>query len=499
MSLFERFTARDRALVAQPIARYLAWAIAAIAFLYYFLLRLAQYYQLDLAAFDFGIFVQVLYKVSYAQDPASSFMGIPHWLGDHFQPIFYVLAPLGRIIPPAWVLLILEPLSLAGGILALCALARRRVASLLFMSSLALAYSFCIGTYSAQLYAFHPSTLVPPLLLWAWWSFSEKRYIQYWIAFGLALLCKENVGFYLGCYGLWIMLTTRGRERWIGLATATLGFGWSLLALNVWIPHFRHASFSNFRFSDQLSNEQGVSSLLTHPSALHDFLFTPVNRVRFVRQLFVSFGVIPPLVALDFLPPYPMLAERILSGNPNHVALIFHYGAPAAAALATMSIWGTSRFQRVTERLGWLKKLSHLVPLLAALCMLIGFTFSLRPRYNDRPYPNPISALRRVWRAQHDPYYLERRSAAAAVPANASVLAQDGYAAALAERNAIYQLTPTSIPDRYDYLVLDRDASAWPMTLEAVASLQEQIRANPTQWEILYQGKTVLVARNRHP
>jgi uncharacterized membrane protein len=68
------------------------------------------------SGFDLGIFTQAVWHYSHFQAPASSIKGTANLLGDHFQPILILLAPLFWVWADARTLLIAQAVLVAASI-----------------------------------------------------------------------------------------------------------------------------------------------------------------------------------------------------------------------------------------------------------------------------------------------------------------------------------------------------------------------------------------------
>jgi len=475
----------------------LKWWLAAVfgvvVCVYYAASHIFRYQSFGLSTYDFGIFVQVAWKAAYHQPPDLAFNHQPSWLGDHFQPIMYLFAPFVWIFSAPTSLLVAEPLAIALSFMPLARLAWKHTRSTPFTLSLLGAYAFAYSTFYALDYPFHPSSLVGPLLIWLFWAAEEARWWQYGVALLLALMCKEDVGFYTGMFGLWMLIFDRRPQyRWIGLSTAAFSFGWSYLALNVLIPHFKHQAFKSIYDLDpslKAVNHSAAQTFLHDPARYWQVATDTSDKVNGWLGSLLTFGGLPALFAW-FLPVIPMYAERFLSSNPNHYAVVFHYGAPTIAALAYMAVRAASGLleliRKGLER--WKKRgfeaFSYLAFMALAGLMLYG------TQQTDRALGVHTYDLTQLRAQAHSAASRHRQQAVAMIPAKASVYAQDGFATHLSERNPV-ALLDGHAPDPYQYVIVDPTMPDWPLGPTGVQDIYLKSMVGNPKWDLVYHEDSV--------
>src|SRR4029078_3314619 len=113
---------------------------------------------------------------------------------------------------------------------------------------------------------FHPVALACPLLLFAIWFLDEDRLLPFALCAAVAATTKEESALVVAGLGIWYALA-HGR-RWTGAAIAVTGVAVALVALEVVIPHFNTAGYSDFlSVSTQVGSTPGgiVHTALTDP------------------------------------------------------------------------------------------------------------------------------------------------------------------------------------------------------------------------------------------
>lgn len=319
--------------------RAIPWVLSVLLFIGLGGLSLARYRSLDLGE-QFAAWMQGIWLVGEGQDTFVSLTERDLFDGQ-FSLIMWPIAQLARIVPAGPLLLVLQSVALALGVVPLWRIARG-VLELGVETALVLgiAYGFQPQLHNLNLSEFHPESLAVPAFLWAYLFSQRKQWVRFGLAVAFALSTRSDLG--LVVVGLGALLAIEGRTR-AGRITAALGAMWAVLALGVFRADLAGVEFV---YGDAFESygDGPVSILwgmLTNPTkVLGDFfaeenfrelillfapwLFLPVLRLRFQLPL-VIFGMfgfladIPPgefgnpqqdVAALAFLPIASAFALR---------------------------------------------------------------------------------------------------------------------------------------------------------------------------------------------
>lgn len=319
--------------------RAIPWVLALLLFIGLGALSLARYRSLQVGE-QLAAWMQGTWLITQGEDTFVTLTERDLFDGQ-FSLIMWPIAQLSNVIPAGPLLLVLQSLALALGVVPLWRIARS-VLELGVETALVLglAYGFQPQLHNVNLSEFHPEALAVPALLWAYYFSQEKEWIRFAFAVTFALLTRSDLG--LVVIGLGALLAVEGRTR-AGRLTAAFGAIWALLALGVFRSDLAGGEFV---YGDAFESygDGPVSILwgmLTNPvQVLGDFfaeenfrklillfapwLFLPVLRLRFQLPLII-FGIfgfladIPPgefgnpqqdVAALAFLPIASAFALR---------------------------------------------------------------------------------------------------------------------------------------------------------------------------------------------
>src|SRR5215207_9895966 len=145
--------------------------------------------------FDLGIFDQGVWLLSRFQDPFLTIRGLPLF-GDHGSYILLLVAPLYWIWADPRLLLLLQAVCLAIPAVSVYLIGTRRLGSPLAGLAVAAAYLAFPALQWAAVWHFHPETLAAAFLGLAALAADRQRWRQMAVWLGLALLCKEDVGWW---------------------------------------------------------------------------------------------------------------------------------------------------------------------------------------------------------------------------------------------------------------------------------------------------------------
>jgi uncharacterized membrane protein len=301
--------------------------------------------------FRFSTFLDAAFKLDI---PIQDFKEPDVLLGYHVEPILAAIALLYLIHDGPETLLWLQTIAIALGALPVYLIARHRIQerrahgasrfALELSRWLPVAFAFIYllspPLAAANLSDFHAVALSPAFLLAAF-TFLEADHPWGFVVFAfLAAMCKEEIGLLVATMGLWAAFV---RRRWrLGLGTVAAGVGWSLLCLQVIMPHFSGMSASAFvvrygPFGDSLA-DMGTS-LIQQPKLYVDWLRQP-GLPAYLRGLWLSSGGLAILYPPILLLALPVLAINVFSSYAWMRSGGGHYSASIVPFLIVSAIYG---------------------------------------------------------------------------------------------------------------------------------------------------------------
>lgn len=446
-------------------------ALGVLCFLACCGLGLQSWAALRVTGFDLGIFDQAVRAYSRFEPPRSPIKNVHHGfppefslLGDHFSPVLAVLAPLYWVWDDPRVLIVAQAALFALGVPV-----ARRIAVRCFAGAApevvrraadgaGLVYALGWPLLNASYTGFHEVAFAVPITL----SMLERGLARRYGAAALraALLCttKEDMGLVAGAFGL--LLTIRahrssdGRGRRAGAAILLGGLLVSAVVIVWFLPAMGSPPGYYWSYGRLGADpDDAVARVLTRPWLVLQVAFTPFAKVLMLAWVFGTLAFLP-LGSATLLLGLPLLAERVLSDNPNHWLVINHYDAFLWPILLTSSLETLAALHRRRPRHRALGKglTVAALSLSSAAAVLLGLGILVHPG---------------SWQPRADKRALAH--AAGLVPSGATVEADNTVAPRLTRRTDVVIVDAT--PRGADWVLLRVNDRTFPF-----AAVSEQRR-----------------------
>jgi uncharacterized membrane protein len=368
--------------------------------------------------FDLGIFDQGVWLLSRFKAPFVSIMGL-NLFGDHASYILLLLVPLYWLWPAAQLLLLAQTLALCVAAIPVFLLARSAFRNpwLALLPAGAFLLNPALGWLNME--NFHPDSFEVPLLLFAFYLMTQKRWRTYIVVLLLLLAVKEDVALVVVPLGIYIALR---HDRRMGVITAELGLIWLVVTVFLLGPLFtgdRAGTLDAFRIP--FGGWGGlVSKALRAPWDVGGYMLTAA-KIKYLTQLLAPVLFLPVLTAGSLI-VLPSLMFNLLSTFTYQTDVRYHYTSlmiPVFAWAAILYIQGVKE--------GAARRALVVAVLLAALfsAYLWGpADWSRQPAYAFDPTNEQVQAM---------------AQAVALIPNDAVVAARSRIAAHLAHRDQVYE------------------------------------------------------------
>jgi uncharacterized membrane protein len=271
--------------------------------------------------FDLGIFDQGLWLLSRFKAPFVSIMGLDLF-GDHASYILLLLVPLYWVWPAPQLLLILQTLALCLGAIPVFLLARRAIRNpwVALLPALAFLVSPALGWLNLE--NFHPDSFEVPLVLFALYLMTVRRWRPYMLMVVLLLLVKEDAALLVVPLGIYVALR---HDRRMGIITAELGAIWFIATVFFIGPLLSSASPGSLdAFRVPFGGWRGlISDALRRPWEVGAYMLT-APKIQYLIQLLVPVFFLPLLTA-ETLIVLPSLLFNLLSTFFYQTNIRYHY------------------------------------------------------------------------------------------------------------------------------------------------------------------------------
>jgi len=438
-------------------------ALAVLLYAAYFShLTLLRYHAFEARALDLGNLNQTIWNTAHGDwfRLTNQEADLTNRLGYHVEPILLPIALLYRLYPAPELLLVLQAMIVALGAVPLFALARYRGLGDWLGLVFALAFLLNPTIQAANWLEFHPVTLAPTFLMAAFYFLIAGRTGWFVLFAILSASCKEEIGLLVAMMGLYAWLALR-RPR-LGLTTAAVAGGWSLLAVlgiqNAVASGNIH--WGRYAYLGE-TTAQKLISLATRP----DLVLAQLQRAnigRYFFELLLPVGFTALLAPEVLLLALPSLAINLLADfAPMHQATTLIYAAPVLPFVMLAAVMGVARVNDWINRTRIdadqnprksAQSASSAFHWTAALLVLGGALIGQR-LWGVLPGSGNYLAL------EETAHHRRAQAVIAQIPPDAAVSAQDRLNPHVSGRRTIYIFPRV---DDADYVLLDVTGSAWP-------------------------------------
>ncbi|MFD7593443.1 DUF2079 domain-containing protein [Kitasatospora sp. NPDC059812] len=448
----------------------------------------------SLGGFDLGIFDQGVRGYAHFGLPVSSLKSYHHefppgfsLLGDHFSPILALLAPLYWIWDDPRSLIIGQALLFAAGVPLI-----RRITSHCFAAAeprtarrvadlAGLVYALGWPLLVASRVGFHEVAFAVPLTLLMLERGLARKFGTVVLAAVLLCCTKEDLGLMVGAYGLVLLLRARGSEdragRFTGIGLLVGGPLASAVAIKWLIPGMGGEPGYYWNYGS-LGPDAGsaLRNVLSDPLLLVQAAFDQPLKPLLLLWLFGTMCLLP-LRSATVLCALPLLAERILSNNPNHWSIARHYDSMLWPIMLTATI---EVLGRLTTS-GRTARRARTLGLATAGCMLvaavpIGLLHLAVPSY-WQPKPSEAALVR----------------AASLIPDGASVEADNQIAPQLTARTDVVLVDET--PRGREYVLTRSNKRSFPFATDRQQADRIQLLLDHGYRQVWAEDGVVLLHR----
>ncbi|UCC89328.1 MAG: DUF2079 domain-containing protein [Anaerolineales bacterium] len=426
-------------------------------------------------------------------------------VGGYLELIFLPLSLLYWLWADPRLLIAVQAIVLASGAIPLYLLARSQLEDSVASLTITLAYLLYLPLHYVTLADFHASALMIPFLLWAWQVAQQRRWRSYYLAIGIALLCRVDTALALLGVGACLILqkasSSGGRQHLRhGAVTILIGLAWMALDFGLVVPW---AKSTYGLGSNHLGPGEYAGLVQDVPGTARWVLAQPLDalgallgreELQILVDLIAPLGGTPLLALLALLPALPVLVLNILTAAPTQHAIPIHYLAPVIPFLFIAAVRGTFNAGRWITRLTGGEQRQGLSQLEGSrLTAIFALTMTLLAAlFLSSLPPGPKFRLT-------DYYHIGERerelnNTLDLISANASVSAQGNLFPHLSRRPVIYRF-PTVADAEYLVLDLDYSASKTPLDESAFYATVEGLLVDPSFHVAAFENGVLLLQR----
>ncbi len=451
------------------MGRYGIYIMVLFFILLYSMISLLKHMNFQSHGWDLGIFDQHVWQLSRFEFGFNTVRMVPSLWGDHFHPIFFLVAPAYWIWSDARMLLIYQAIIVALGAIPVFYVVKRNFESRFCALCLALTYLIFWGTMELIFFDFHTEAFLGPVLALSYFFIDRENWAGYLLTLPLLLWVKETTALLVFFLGLYVIIF---RRKWfVGSATCIISMGWFYAVTRIIMPPLAAGgNYFYFKYYSHMGdNWVDVGKyLLTHPWDGIKQLFVPYHKAKLLFFILLPFLFLP-LIGGFSIVAIPALLERLLSNYYPHWEILRHYNAVFAPIFIFALMDAIPRLHR------WLGKRGKEIDfrkLVFAICLLIllvnvPFTFARSAKTLFNPYFYQLDP--RMEQMGYDIISM--------IPPDASVCAQDPVVPHMSQRELIFQFDGSTYGA--EYVVLNKFLDTYPLTSRTLVWEIAKLYRNP--------------------
>ncbi|MEW6008958.1 MAG: DUF2079 domain-containing protein [Candidatus Omnitrophota bacterium] len=417
-------------------------------------LGMIRHISLSTTAWDMGIFDQALWNTLQGDILFSSIRGNMSLLGDHFEPILFLLVPVYALFPHVFTLIVIQSFILSSSIFGLYLIAKDKLSSRFAIFALLISFCLSKALRGIALADFHPDSFLVPLSIFAFYFLAKFKKLLLAFSILLILLCKETAVLIVIALGIYSCFTLKKIR--LGLILIVVGALSWLVETKVILPAFN--SFGQYLFNVRMpfgeTYWENISFVMKHPLKLIELFFIPQKIIFYLKLLgqvgYLAFFVPSQYLLILITSSIILLASRQLHG---YYMLTSHYAAHFLPFIFIATIYGLSNLAMILKKNKFFSNLKStaIIKYLSIYILVMSlFFFSKADGYKFRRFIDGI----RINKPFPKLKYLSL------VPPQATVSATANLVPHLSHRKYIYDWDPESeLSLKTDYVIIDLSAT----------------------------------------
>lgn len=258
-------------------------------------LTILNYLHHSAATYDFGIFSQMFHYMDKTLIPYTTVERdrlLSHF-AVHFSPILYILLPFYKILPNPSILLFMQVLIIALGLIPLYKLCKHFKYSNKIIIALSLIYILYPSLIGGCFFYFHENKILITLLLWLFY-FIEKGNFKLIALFALlVMLVKEDAAVYIGIIGLYLLFSKKKNIKGLYLIIASVIYFVVVTTLmKIYGEGIMSGRYENYIFNNEGSLITVIINIIKNPTYLFYQLLS-LEKLKFLIYMFVPMAMLP--------------------------------------------------------------------------------------------------------------------------------------------------------------------------------------------------------------
>ncbi len=397
------------------------WLVILFSVIFSFI-SISKHNHFQTFAWDLSFFDELLWKASRGIEPRSSLGGL-HLLGDHFQPVILLLAPLYFIWSDVRMLLGAHAIISAANVIPIYLLAKGVLKNNIIAICISISYLMFTGFQFAVFDGFHQSVFAPLFIGWLYYFLETRNNKFYWFSVAGLIATKEEFCLLIAFIGIVIILYYKRVK--LGVATILIGLISFFLIIQVIIPYFQKGPYTHFGYGELGNTPIDVlRSTFADPLKTIKLFVFPTVKLQTLWSTYLAFGFLPFFSGWHLLAILEQFAVRFVDTVTIHRwTNLNHYAFPLSPLMSVALIYSIRDF--------WVRKISYV-----KIALYVLFWAGLQ----NIIYHGPINSLLKSSFYETQMWEYDARQLITQMPINSIISSQNSLLPHLSQRSKFFLL-----------------------------------------------------------
>ncbi|MCK4798740.1 MAG: DUF2079 domain-containing protein [Spirochaetes bacterium] len=339
--------------------------------LFFIIYTVSKHYSFHSYAFDLGWYNQVFYTLVHKGWPFITLHTPLSHFSNHFEIIFYLLAPFYALFQNPVTLLILQSMFLASSAVPLYLIAKKRLNNNFLSVIISIVFLLFPALHGLNTYDFHGLVFFIPIFFFMFYFLETKRMKLFWLFFVLALITREDTPVTLIGVGLYIYFIMKNQKLGISISVSSIIY--FLIVLSIMTATEGSDNYLDLALPESQGFTGTLITLFTNPFFTFKNIFFNTDKLLYLFQIFLPVLFLPFFAIKKMIIAIPGFAIILLGGNAAFYSIGFQYSAHIIPMIFILTIAGIENIQHKWPQL----KYTAIAITLLSAGILMNYEFGL--------------------------------------------------------------------------------------------------------------------------
>jgi len=259
--------------------------------LFFVIYTVSKHYSFHSYAFDLGWYNQVFYTLVHKGWPFITLHTPLNHFSNHFEILFYLLAPIYALFQNPVTLLVLQSLFLASSAVPLYLIAKKRLNNNFLSIIISIVFLLFPALHGLNTYDFHGLVFFIPILFFMFYFLETDKMKLFWLFFVLALITREDTPVTLIGVGLYIYFIMKNRK--LGISVSLSSIIYFLIVLYTMTAFEGTENYTDLALPESQGFPGVLTTLFTNPFFAFKRVFFNTDKLLYLFQIFLPVLFLP--------------------------------------------------------------------------------------------------------------------------------------------------------------------------------------------------------------